>query len=81
MPKAKKKSALKRKTAAKTKKTVRKASAKKTTAKRKKVSPIPKGYTAVTPYLIINKCSKAIEFYKKAFGAKELFRMENAGKS
>jgi PhnB protein len=37
--------------------------------------PIPDGYHTVTPYLMINDCAKAIEFYKKAFGATELVRM------
>lgn len=37
--------------------------------------PIPDGYHSVTPYLIINGAADAIEFYKKAFGATELFRM------
>ena len=35
-----------------------------------KVSPIPHGYTAVTPLLIVNDAAGAIEFYKAAFGAK-----------
>ncbi|CAN5890225.1 Dot/Icm type IV secretion system effector PhnB [soil metagenome] len=39
------------------------------------VKPIPEGYHSVTPYLIINGAADAIEFYKKAFGATELFRM------
>lgn len=39
------------------------------------VKPIPDGYTSVTPYLVLNDAAAAIEFYKKAFGAKELFRM------
>jgi PhnB protein len=40
-----------------------------------KVKPIPDGYHTATPYLIVNGAAKAIEFYKKAFGAEELFRM------
>jgi PhnB protein len=36
--------------------------------------PIPKGYHTATPYLIIGGAAEAIEFYKKAFGATELFR-------
>ena len=36
--------------------------------------PIPDGYHTATPYLIIRGASDAIEFYKKAFGATELFR-------
>lgn len=39
------------------------------------VKPIPDGYHTVTPYLIMKKAGAAIDFYKKAFGAKELFRM------
>jgi PhnB protein len=38
------------------------------------VKPIPEGYHSVTPYLIVRGASDAIEFYKKAFGATELFR-------
>src|SRR6266446_525700 len=36
--------------------------------------PIPDGYHTATPYLIIRGAAEAIEFYKKAFGATELFR-------
>lgn len=44
------------------------------------VKPIPDGYHSVTPYLIAKGAAAAIEFYKKAFGATELFRMEHEGK-
>lgn len=44
------------------------------------VKPIPDGYHTVTPYLIVNDGVKALDFYKRAFGAQELFRMEHAGK-
>ena len=44
------------------------------------VKPIPEGYHSVTPYLIIDGAAEALEFYKKAFGAIELFRMEHEGK-
>jgi PhnB protein len=37
--------------------------------------PIPEGYEGVTPYLILDGAAAAIDFYKKAFGATELFRM------
>ena len=40
-----------------------------------KPKPIPDGYHTATPYLIIKDAAKAIEFYKKAFGAKEMMRM------
>lgn len=39
-----------------------------------KVSPIPVGYHAVTPYLIVKGADEAIRFYKKAFNAKENMR-------
>jgi PhnB protein len=39
------------------------------------VKPIPEGYHSITPYLIISNAAEAIEFYKKAFGAEEIFRM------
>lgn len=35
----------------------------------------PEGYHTATPYLTIRNAATAIEFYKHAFGAKELFRM------
>ncbi|HEY6968196.1 MAG TPA: VOC family protein [Candidatus Angelobacter sp.] len=40
------------------------------------VSYIPQGYTSVTPYLIVKDAGKAIQYYKKVFGATELFRMD-----
>jgi PhnB protein len=40
-----------------------------------KSKPIPEGYHNATPYLIVNDAAAAIEFYKTAFGAKELMRM------
>lgn len=40
-----------------------------------KVPHIPKGYNAITPYLIIRGAAKAIEYYKKVFGATEIMRM------
>ncbi|MGH8498414.1 MAG: VOC family protein [Methylococcales bacterium] len=39
------------------------------------VKPIPDGYHSVTPYLSIQGAAEAIEFYKQAFGATELFRL------
>ncbi|MGH9958145.1 MAG: VOC family protein, partial [Pyrinomonadaceae bacterium] len=44
------------------------------------VKPIPDGYHSVTPYLSVKGGAEAIEYYKKAFGATELFRMEHEGK-
>jgi len=39
------------------------------------VKPIPPGYHSLTPYLSLRQADRAIEFYKKAFGAEERFRM------
>ena len=36
--------------------------------------PIPEGFTTVTASLTVKEASKAIEFYKKAFDAKDLNR-------
>ena len=44
-----------------------------------KVKPIPEGYHTATPYLIVKDAARAIEFYKKAFGATELMRMPGPG--
>lgn len=37
------------------------------------VKAIPEGYHSGTPYLIIKGAAAAIDFYKKAFGATEMF--------
>jgi len=39
------------------------------------VKPIPEGYQSVSPVLTVDGAAEAIEFYKRAFGAKERFRM------
>jgi PhnB protein len=39
------------------------------------VNPIPEGYHSVTPALSIDGAAEAIEFYKRAFGAEERYRM------
>jgi PhnB protein len=44
------------------------------------VKPIPEGYHSLTPYLIVDGAVQALDYYKKAFGATELFRMEHDGK-
>lgn len=41
--------------------------------------PIPLGYHTLTPYINIKGAAEAIEFYKKAFGAKEVGRITMAG--
>jgi len=44
-----------------------------------KVNPIPEGCHSVTPHMIIKGAGKAIDFYKKAFGAEEIMRMPGPG--
>jgi len=41
----------------------------------KKVNPVPDGYHTATPYLTLNNAAAALDFYKRAFGARELCRM------
>jgi PhnB protein len=41
-----------------------------------KVKPVPEGYHTVTPYLTVKNAARAIDFYKRAFGAKEIMRMD-----
>ena len=41
--------------------------------------PIPAGFHAITPHLVIKGASEAIEFYKRAFGAEEISRMPMPG--
>jgi PhnB protein len=43
------------------------------------VKPIPDGYHSVTPYLIMKDAARAIDFYKRAFGASERLRMPSPG--
>ncbi len=43
------------------------------------VKPIPDGYHSVTPYLIVDGAVRAIDFYKRVFGATELMRMPGPG--
>src|SRR3989442_15388389 len=38
------------------------------------LKPIPQGYHTATPYLIVKGAAKALEFYKRAFGARETMR-------
>jgi PhnB protein len=39
------------------------------------VNPIPEGYHSLQIYLAVEDASKAIDFYKEAFGAEETVRM------
>jgi PhnB protein len=45
------------------------------------VKSVPDGYHTVTPYLVVKGAARALDFYKKAFDAKELFRMDGPGGS
>jgi PhnB protein len=40
------------------------------------VKPIPEGFHTATPYLVVHDAAKAIDFYKRAFGAREKVRMD-----
>lgn len=44
------------------------------------VKPIPDGYSSVTPYLIVDDAARALDFYRDALGAVELYRIPMAGK-
>ncbi len=37
---------------------------------------IPEGFHTVTPYLVVRDAAGAIDFYKQALGAEELYRIE-----
>ena len=39
------------------------------------VKPIPDGYHSITPYLVVDDAKAAIDFYARAFGAREKFRL------
>src|SRR3989442_10562837 len=39
------------------------------------IKPIPDGFHSITPYLSVKGAAQAIDFYKRAFGARERFRM------
>lgn len=44
------------------------------------VTAVPEGYHSIQPYLILSGATRAIEFYKKAFGANERLRMEKGNR-
>ena len=39
------------------------------------VRAIPEGFNTLSPHIMVRGADKAIDFYKKAFGAEEIFRM------
>ena len=48
---------------------------------RTEVSPIPEGFNSLSPYIVCKGAAEAIEFYKKAFGAEEQFRLKGPNNS
>ncbi len=45
-----------------------------------KIRPMPAGRHTANPYLVVHDAVEAIDFYKRAFGAKEVMRIESSGK-
>lgn len=45
----------------------------------KAAQAVPRGYHTVTPSIMVAGAAKAIEFYKKAFGAEEVMRFPGPG--
>lgn len=41
------------------------------------VKPIPEGYHTLTPYLVVNGAADALDFYARAFGGIELYRLQD----
>ena len=39
------------------------------------VRAVPKGFHSITPYLIVDNAAAAIDFYKRAFEARETSRL------
>ena len=45
----------------------------------KKIQPVPPGYHTVTAYLTVNDGARALDFYQRAFGARDIERMPGPG--
>lgn len=43
------------------------------------VNPIPEGYHSITPFIVVNEASKAIEFYERVFDAEVVTRNDGPG--
>ncbi len=43
------------------------------------VKPVPDGFHTATPSLVVRDAAKAIDFYKKVFGAEERMQMPGPG--
>jgi PhnB protein len=61
---------------ARTKPSRKSAARKPVSNKSRKVDPIPKGMHTLTPALSFKDAGAALAFYKEAFGAKELYRLD-----
>ena len=44
------------------------------------VKPIPEGYHSITPYLTVRGAARAIDFYRRAFGAERAWTDERSGR-
>jgi len=47
---------------------------------KRKLRSVPVGRHTATPYLVVHDAVEALDFYKRAFGAKEVMRIETGGK-
>jgi len=65
--------------AGKAKRGATKRGAAKRTAAKRKAQAVPPGFQTVNAHVVQEDCARAIEFYKKAFGAKEGLRMPGPG--
>ena len=39
-----------------------------------RVRPVPEDFRTITPHLVVKGVARAVEFYRRAFGAEELYR-------
>lgn len=46
---------------------------------RRRAKAVPDAYQTITAHIVQEDCARAIDFYKKAFGAKEALRMPGPG--
>lgn len=46
----------------------------------KQVSPVPAGHRSLAPYLVVQGASRAMDFYARAFGARELFHLQRGNR-
>jgi PhnB protein len=58
---------------------LKKAKAKPKAKARRKAKAVPHGFHTATPYLFVKDAARAIDFYKAAFKARELMRLDAPG--